>query len=157
MEDLEVTPTRREIRELSVRIARLENAVFPPNDIKKAIWDLGDKIFKVQPARWRSLVGKLIQICGDDRALEVMRAAETIKTMDPKAYVSAAIAQGEKGPAWKMSDSQLCAECEVYGVPTINKGRRELEAALKAAKARSKPQEAGEPTCKGFTEEVMKG
>jgi len=129
------------------RLSALENLVNPPQDIKKEIWDLGATMFHMEPARWRSLVGKLIKTCGDERALEVLRAADNLQTMDPMSYLGAAIAQGEKGPVWKMTDDELVEEAARLGLSTINTSRQELQNLVQAAQQRQRKHGT---TCQGF-------
>lgn len=105
-------------------------------DILDHVWRVAGGLFAGQPARWRSLVGKLIKVCGKDRALGVVTDCVEQRTQDPRSYIGAAITKGEKNPEWKLTDDELTAECEGYGIATHGQDRQELEHKLKGARRR---------------------
>lgn len=73
-------------------VAKATGAAAPPPDPVKAIFDLGLSVLRgasVPDKSARSLVGKLRQTVGDDRAMAVLVAAKS--TTDPSSYIAAAM------------------------------------------------------------------
>lgn len=121
-------------------------------DISDKIWRLADHIFAGQPAMWRSQVGELIKVCGRVRALGVVQDCSDAGTGDPKSYLGAAIKRRKQDPCWKLTDDELTAECESYGISTGGKDRKTLEAQLTSSRKR-----AGTTVCGGIGSDFIEG
>ncbi len=104
-------------------------------DITVRIWAIAGELFKGQPAKWRTLVGKLVKVCHKQRAYEVLVDCEKTGTQDPRPYIAAAIARGM--PSWKMTETELLADCDFYGIPTANRTRKDLEREIDSFHRRS--------------------
>ncbi len=100
------------------------------------VWRVAEGLFSEQPAKWRSLIGRLIKICGEKRALGVVTDCVEQRTQDPHSYIAASISQGDRNPEWRLTDDELCAECEGFGIVTHGRKRDELERQLKGARRR---------------------
>lgn len=124
----------------------------PKDDTLKKVWSIAEGIFKGQPARWRSLIGKLIKVAGSKRALEVVEDCASTHTQDPTTYIAAASARGERSPLWRMTEEELCDACAEFSIKTQGESRKDLEAELQAARKR-----AEDRTCHGFSGEFING
>lgn len=113
---------------------QLERAFTEPmrDDTTDRVWELGARIFKGQPAQWRMLVGRLVKVCGAERAFDVLADTFNKRVADPKTYIMAAVAKGSATPVWKLTDSELVEECIVANINTGNRDRKDLEARLEA-------------------------
>jgi hypothetical protein len=121
------------------------------DDIIKRTWELAGTLFHGEPARWRNLVGQLIKVCHPARAYEVMLHVRNVEPEAARASIRIAITRGEKAPGAKVSNTELMADCEFYGISTIGLKRGELEERLRKAKAGSG---FVKPTCGGMGAEL---
>ncbi len=152
--DIALKLARDAIQGNSVTDDQFEESLALPSkqDTLDSIWALGGEIFDGQPARWRSLVGKLIKVCGKMRALEVMIDCSHAHTEDATSYIGASLARGERSPLWRLTEEELCDACAEFEIKTQGEGRKDLEAKLTAARKR-----ATDRTCHGFGEEIANG
>lgn len=107
-----------------------------------------EQAYELEPKQreaWRSMVGKMIKSCGQERALEVLQDAETNRPLSLKEYLGAAMRDGAAGPVWKMDDGALVAEYErLTGNSATGKHKEQLRDGIEQARRRGRSQGGGD-------------